>query len=219
MITRFRIALIVAVAALSLATLHARQQPAAAPEVFCNTMQAGALCPTATVSILKLSGANVQKWLDAVGKYQRRRGKRDASAEGRHQGSSDAGADVRARSLDGQGHQPRGEQDPRVPHRVPLTQCVPRSKGPRRSRESSTAGPVAGFPRPSSAPTPHVTKMAPARRAGRPLPAPPAPKNALDSNLSGTFELYQTMKVALDEDQDLLTILDERFSFSCPAAS
>ena len=69
MITRFRIAFIVAVAALSLATLHARQQPAAAPEVFCNTMQAGALCPTATVSILKLSGANVQKWLDAVGKY------------------------------------------------------------------------------------------------------------------------------------------------------
>ena len=69
MITRFRIALVVAVAALSLATLHARHQPAAAPEVFCNTMQAGALCPTATVSILKLSGANVQKWLDAVGKY------------------------------------------------------------------------------------------------------------------------------------------------------
>ena len=69
MITRFRIALVVAAAALSFATLHARQQPAAAPEVFCNTMQAGALCPTATVSILKLSGANVQKWLDAVGKY------------------------------------------------------------------------------------------------------------------------------------------------------
>jgi hypothetical protein len=69
MITRFRLALVLAVAALSLATLHARQQPAAAPEVFCNTMQAGALCPTATVSILKLSGANVQKWLDAVGKY------------------------------------------------------------------------------------------------------------------------------------------------------
>ena len=69
MITRFRIALVAAAAALSLATLQARQQPAAAPEVFCNTMQAGALCPTATVSILKLSGANVQKWLDAVGKY------------------------------------------------------------------------------------------------------------------------------------------------------
>jgi hypothetical protein len=69
MITRFRFALVIAVAALSLATLHARQQPAAAPEVFCNTMQAGALCPTATISILKLSGPNVQKWLDAVGKY------------------------------------------------------------------------------------------------------------------------------------------------------
>src|SRR5687767_10979577 len=70
MITRFRLALVVGVAAFSLATLHARQQPAAGPpEVFCNTMQAGALCPTATVSILKLSGPNVQRWLDAVGKY------------------------------------------------------------------------------------------------------------------------------------------------------
>jgi hypothetical protein len=69
MITRFRLALVIGVVALSLATLHARQQPAAAPEVFCNTMQAGALCPTATVSILKLSGPNVQQWIDAVGKY------------------------------------------------------------------------------------------------------------------------------------------------------
>ena len=69
MINRFRLAFVLGVAALSLATLHARQQPAAAPEVFCNTMQAGALCPTATISILKLSGPNVQKWLDAVGKY------------------------------------------------------------------------------------------------------------------------------------------------------
>ena len=71
MITRFRVALIVGVSALSLATLHAQRgaQPAEAPEVFCNTMQAGALCPTATVSILKLSGPNVQVWLDAVGKY------------------------------------------------------------------------------------------------------------------------------------------------------
>ena len=69
MITRFRLALVIGVAALSLATLHARQQPAAAPEVFCNTMQAGALCPTATVGILKLSGPNVQKWIDAIGKY------------------------------------------------------------------------------------------------------------------------------------------------------
>jgi len=69
MITRFRLCLVIALGALSLATLHARQQPAAAPEVFCNTMQAGALCPTATVSILKLSGPNVQVWLNAVGKY------------------------------------------------------------------------------------------------------------------------------------------------------
>ena len=69
MVKRFRIGLVIGAVALSLASLHARQQPAAAPEVFCNTMQAGALCPTATVSILKLSGPNVQKWLDAVGKY------------------------------------------------------------------------------------------------------------------------------------------------------
>jgi hypothetical protein len=32
-------------------------------------MQAGALCPTGTVSILKLQGPKVQQWLDAVGKY------------------------------------------------------------------------------------------------------------------------------------------------------
>ena len=78
MITRFRLAIVIGVVGLSLATLQAQQrgaaQPAAAqkpeaPEVFCNTMQAGALCPTATVSILKLSGPNVQRWLDAVGKY------------------------------------------------------------------------------------------------------------------------------------------------------
>ena len=72
MITRFRFAIGFLVLALSLATLHAQQrgaQQAEAPEVFCNTMQAGALCPTATVSVLKLSGANVQKWLDAVEKY------------------------------------------------------------------------------------------------------------------------------------------------------
>ena len=77
MITRFRIAMLVGLIGLLLATLQAQQrgaQPAGAqkseaPEVFCNTMQAGALCPTATVSILKLSGPNVQKWLDAIGKY------------------------------------------------------------------------------------------------------------------------------------------------------
>jgi hypothetical protein len=76
MFTTFRIGLAVVVVGLSLATLDARQRPAqqstpaaAAPEVFCNTMQAGALCPTGTVSILKLSGPKVQQWLDAVNKY------------------------------------------------------------------------------------------------------------------------------------------------------
>jgi hypothetical protein len=67
MITRFRLGILVSLVGLCLATLQA-QQPKA-PEVFCDTMQAGALCPTGTVSILKLSGPNVQKWLDAVGKY------------------------------------------------------------------------------------------------------------------------------------------------------
>ena len=42
---------------------------APAPEVFCNTMQAGALCPTGTVSVLKLSGPKVQQWLDLVETY------------------------------------------------------------------------------------------------------------------------------------------------------
>ncbi len=77
MITIFRLAIAVGVVGLSLATLDARQRPAeraqpaaaAAPEVFCDTMQAGALCPTGTVSILKLSGPKVQQWLDAVGAY------------------------------------------------------------------------------------------------------------------------------------------------------
>ena len=77
MITTFRLGIAVVVAGLSLATLDARQRPAerqqsaAAPaaEVFCNTMQAGALCPTGTVSVLKLSGPKVQQWLDVVGKY------------------------------------------------------------------------------------------------------------------------------------------------------
>ena len=77
MITTFRVAVAVFVVGLSLATLDARQRPAAgqkaaaaaAPEVFCNTMQAGALCPTGTVSVLKLSGPKVQQWMDAVGKY------------------------------------------------------------------------------------------------------------------------------------------------------
>jgi hypothetical protein len=72
MITRCNLAIVTAVIGFSLATLQAQQrgaQPPEAPEVFCNTMQAGALCPTATVSILKLSGPNVQKWLEAIGKY------------------------------------------------------------------------------------------------------------------------------------------------------
>ncbi len=77
MITTLRLGIAISVVGLSLATLDARQRPAgqqgaapaAAPEVFCNTMQAGALCPTGTVSILKLSGPKVQQWLDAVGKY------------------------------------------------------------------------------------------------------------------------------------------------------
>ena len=77
MITSLRVGIAVMVVGLSLATLEARQRPAErqqsaaapAPEVFCNTMQAGALCPTGTVSLLKLSGPKVQTWLDAVGKY------------------------------------------------------------------------------------------------------------------------------------------------------
>jgi hypothetical protein len=79
MVTTFRLGLAVVVVGLSLATLDARQAPAArqssagavapAPEVFCNTMQAGTLCPTATVGILKLSGPKVQQWMDAVNKY------------------------------------------------------------------------------------------------------------------------------------------------------
>ena len=64
-----RIVMAVAVAGFALAVLDARQKTAEPPEVFCNTMQAGALCPTGTVSILKLSGPRAQQWLDAVGKY------------------------------------------------------------------------------------------------------------------------------------------------------
>jgi len=67
MTTTFRYAVAAGVIALSLATVNAQQ--AAAPEVFCNTMQAGALCPTGTVSVLKLSGPKVQQWLDLVEKY------------------------------------------------------------------------------------------------------------------------------------------------------
>ena len=76
--TIFRLSIAVFVAAMSLATLDAGQRPAAqsssapavsAPEVFCNSMQAGTLCPTGTVSVLKLSGPKVQQWLDIVNKY------------------------------------------------------------------------------------------------------------------------------------------------------
>ena len=70
MTTTFRHAVAAGVIALSLATVNAQQ--AAAPEVFCNTMQAGALCPTGTVSVLKLSGPKVQQWLDLVEKYNDR---------------------------------------------------------------------------------------------------------------------------------------------------
>lgn len=75
MVNMFRLVIASSVVGLSLAALDARQRPAgqqtaAAPaEVFCNTMQAGALCPTGTVSVLKLSGPKVQQWLDLVGKY------------------------------------------------------------------------------------------------------------------------------------------------------
>jgi hypothetical protein len=77
MITKFRLTIAVLVVGFSLATLDARQRPVErqpsatgpAPEVFCNTMQAGALCPTGTVSVLKLSGPKVEQWLDAVNTY------------------------------------------------------------------------------------------------------------------------------------------------------
>jgi hypothetical protein len=77
MIATLRLGLAVVVVGLSLATLDARQAPAArqstatapAPEVFCNSMQAGTLCPTGTVSVLKLSGPKVQQWMDIVNKY------------------------------------------------------------------------------------------------------------------------------------------------------
>jgi hypothetical protein len=41
------------------------------PEVFCNTMQAGTLCPTGTVGVLKLSGAKAAAWLEAVDRYNK----------------------------------------------------------------------------------------------------------------------------------------------------
>jgi hypothetical protein len=63
------ILIVLAVSAFGLAVAHAQQKAAEAPEVFCNTMQAGALCPTGTVGIFKLAGPRAQQWLDAVNKY------------------------------------------------------------------------------------------------------------------------------------------------------
>ena len=68
MIIRFSLAIATIALGLSLTTVDA-QSPAKTPEVFCNTMQAGALCPTGTVSVLKLSGPKVQQWLDLVQTY------------------------------------------------------------------------------------------------------------------------------------------------------
>ena len=68
MIIRFSLVVGTILLGLLLTTVDA-QSPSKAPEVFCNTMQAGALCPTGTVSVLKLSGAKVQQWLDLVQTY------------------------------------------------------------------------------------------------------------------------------------------------------
>jgi hypothetical protein len=69
MIIRFSLAVAVVGLGLSLTTVDAQSPAAKAPEIFCNTMQAGALCPTGTVSVLKLSGPKVQQWLDVVERY------------------------------------------------------------------------------------------------------------------------------------------------------
>jgi hypothetical protein len=68
MIIRFSLVVGTILLGLSLTTVDA-QSPGKTPEIFCNTMQAGALCPTGTVSVLKLSGPKVQQWLDLVGTY------------------------------------------------------------------------------------------------------------------------------------------------------
>lgn len=41
------------------------------PEIFCDTMQTGTLCPTGTVGLFKLSGAKAETWMTAVGKYNK----------------------------------------------------------------------------------------------------------------------------------------------------
>lgn len=68
-------------ACLAAVTLHAQQRPAdrqraqpgtaKPPEIFCDTMQTGGLCPTGTVGVLKLSGAKVDQWLEAVRRYNK----------------------------------------------------------------------------------------------------------------------------------------------------
>jgi hypothetical protein len=68
MIIRFNLVVGTILLGLSLTSVDA-QSPSKTPEVFCNTMQAGALCPTGTVSVLKLSGPKVQQWLDLVETY------------------------------------------------------------------------------------------------------------------------------------------------------
>jgi hypothetical protein len=55
----------------------AHQQPApkaaastaAPPEIFCATMKTGALCPTGTVGVFRLTGDKQKQWLSAVARY------------------------------------------------------------------------------------------------------------------------------------------------------
>lgn len=68
-------------ACLAVVNLRAEQRPAARqstetsaakpPEIFCDTMQTGTLCPTGTVGLFKLSGAKAESWLTAVGRYNK----------------------------------------------------------------------------------------------------------------------------------------------------
>jgi hypothetical protein len=57
---------------------HAGHQQAAAkpaastakpPEIFCATMKTGALCPTGTVGVFRLTGDKQKQWLSAVARY------------------------------------------------------------------------------------------------------------------------------------------------------
>lgn len=45
------------------------QTQAAKPEVFCEGMSAGQLCPTGSSAVLKLEGAKKERWLAATNKY------------------------------------------------------------------------------------------------------------------------------------------------------